>query len=140
MSRTISKNFNVQPVIIGSIQQLRIILSVNLLKISIYFQTLFWRTEKAFYPLFMIVSRKKIIILLLLTDKFFPFFYKYLPSSNIFFICKYKPLCNTNFTGMFIFILISGVRVWKNRTFYLLIRAPPVPVPSFIILKDRSSR
>jgi hypothetical protein len=28
-----------------------------------------------------------------------------------FFICKYKSLCNTNFTGMVIFILISGVRV-----------------------------
>ena len=60
MSRTISKNFNVQPVIIGSIQQLRIILSVNLLKISIYLKTHFLRTEKAFYPLFTIVSRKKI--------------------------------------------------------------------------------
>ena len=71
---TISKNFNVQPVTIGSVRQPRMKLSVNLLKFSTYIQALFLLNRKGYLLSLYSCVKKKIDLFLNYLQIIFFFF------------------------------------------------------------------
>ena len=71
---TISKNFNVQPVTIGSVRQPRMKLSVNLLKFSTYIQALFLLNRRGYLLSLYSCVKKKIDLFLNYLQIIFFFF------------------------------------------------------------------
>ena len=132
LSITISKNFNVQPVTIGSVRQPRMNLSVNLLKFSTYIQALFLLNRKGYLLSLYSCVKKKIDLILNYLQIIFFFF-----VTMTYCFISFSKDNNSKRTSILklilsLFVIYANILfvLTQDQLFYLLIQSIMLGVTS----------